>query len=115
MTCLLLLIADIPEDTLDSFIVFLEFVYRELIVLETTSQFIDPMQCEATDIVRNCLSTLRSLYELRNIPENNWHSQVHPVLTGLVGRPRFEVSCEQLSFLIENGFSVPQMADMEYL
>ena len=50
---------DIPEDTLDSFIVSLEFVYRELIVLETTSQFIDPMQCEATDIVRNCLLTLQ--------------------------------------------------------
>ena len=28
---------DIPEDTLDSFTVSLEFVYRELVVLETLS------------------------------------------------------------------------------
>ena len=32
--------------------------------------------------------------------------------TGLVGRPSFAVSHEQLSILIENGFSVPQIADM---
>ena len=29
---------DIPEDVLDSFIVSMKFVYRELIILETTSQ-----------------------------------------------------------------------------
>ena len=38
---------EIPEGILDSFI---EFVYRELVVLETTSQ-LTPSQCEALRIV----------------------------------------------------------------
>ena len=33
-------------------------------------------------------------------------------LCGMVGRPSYIVSYEQLLFLIENGFSVPQIADM---
>ena len=32
--------------------------------------------------------------------------------TGLVGRPSFAVSSGQLQYLIENGFSVPQIADL---
>ena len=32
--------------------------------------------------------------------------------TGLVGRPCIVISLEQLSYLIENRFSVPQIADM---
>ena len=102
---------DIPDDTLDSFIVSLEFVYRELIVLEATSP-LNTEQLHATDIVRNSLSTLRSLNDLRSMPENHWHSRVHPVSIGLVGRPCFQIPRDQLSYLIENGFSVPQIADM---
>ena len=30
----------------------------------------------------------------------------------MVGRPSFEIPCEQLSYLIENHFSVPQIATM---
>ena len=102
---------DIPDDTLDSFIVSLEFVYRELVVLEAMYQ-LNAEQLQATDIIRNSLSTLRSLSDLRSMPENDWHSQVHPVSTGLVGRPCFQIPRQQLSYLIENGFSVPQIADM---
>lgn len=50
---------DIPEDTFDSFIVSLEFVYRELIVLETTSQ-LTPTQHEASDIVSHHLGAYKS-------------------------------------------------------
>ena len=102
---------DIPEDTLESFIVSLEFVYRELIVLETTSQLTDT-QSEAIAIIRTCLSTLRFLSELRTFFETGSLRPVQPVQTGLVGRPRIEVSPDQLSFLIENRFSVPQVSDM---
>ena len=86
----------------------LEFVYRELVVLEATYQ-LNAEQLQATDIIRNSLSMLRSLSDLRSMPENDRHSQVHPVSTGLVGRPCFQIS-RQLSHLIENGFSVPQIA-----
>ena len=102
---------DIPKDTLDSFIVSLEFVYRELVVMETTSQLTDT-QSEAVAIVRTCLSTLRSIDELRTYVATGSLHPVQPVQTGLVGRPSFQVSPDQLSFLVENGFSVPQMADM---
>ena len=102
---------DIPEDVLDSFIVSLEFVYRELVVLDTTSQLTRP-QSEALTIVRDSLSTLISIQERRAIFEVDSFHQVQTVQTGVVGRPSFDVSPHQLSFLIENGFSVPQMSDM---
>ena len=69
---------DIPEDTLDYFIVSIELVYRELIVLETTSQSVSPVQQQATANVRICLSTLRSLQELRRV-----YSKVALVLISL--------------------------------
>ena len=102
---------DVPEDVLDSFIVSLEFVYRELVVLETTSQLTQP-QSEALGIVRNCLSTLISMQERQVVFGDDSFYSVQPILTGAVGRPSFDVSPYQLSFLIENEFSVPQIADM---
>ncbi len=57
---------DIPEDTLDSFIVSLEFVYRALVILETTSE-LSTTQCETVGGVRSCLSTLKSVYEFRKL------------------------------------------------
>ena len=41
MTCPLLQMAETFQKTLDSFIVSLEFVYRELVVMKTTSQLTD--------------------------------------------------------------------------
>ena len=102
---------DIPENTLDSFIISLEFVYRELLVLEITSQLNDREQ-EATAIVRNCLATLRSFVEIDRMPVNTQLSHVHAVHTGAVGRPSFQIPRVQLSYLVDNGFSVPQIADM---
>ena len=102
---------DIPEDTLNSFIVSLEVVYRELVVLATTSQLTDT-QRELIAIVRTCLSSLKSIYELHISFDTGFLHPLQPVQTGMVGRPSFEISPNQLSFLIENGFSVPQMADM---
>ena len=49
---------------------------------------------------------------MHSMPKNHWCSQVHPVSTGLVGRPYFQILQDQLSYLIENGFSVPQIANM---
>ena len=80
-------------------------------MLEATYQ-LNAEQLQATDIIRNSLSMLRSLSDLRSMPERDWHSQVHPVSTGLVSRPCFQIPRQQLSYLIENGFSVPQIADM---
>ena len=102
---------EIPEDVLDSFIVSLEFVYRELVVLETTSQLTQP-QSEALDIVRRSVSTLKAIQEQQIYFETGSYRPVQCVLTGAVGRPSFDVSSYQLFYLIENRFSVPQIADM---
>ena len=85
----------------------LEFVYRELIVFGNN---LSNTQSEA--IVSTCLSTLRFFAELRTFFEAGSLHPVQLVQTGLVGRPRIEVSPDQLSFLIENEFSVLQVADM---
>lgn len=102
----------IPEDVLDSFIVSLEFVYRELVVLEITSQLTQP-QSEALTLVRSCLSTLKFIQERQVFTESNSCRPVRcAALTGRVGRPCINISPYQLIFLIENSFSVPQIADM---
>ena len=109
-------VRDIPEDILDSLIVSLEFVYRELLVLETTSS-LSISQCTAVSIVRSCLATLNSTSELQRLSQRAHGLQIQQPAHaftghGLVGRPSFAVYPEQLLFLIEIGFSVPQMADM---
>ena len=100
MTCLFFLI----PGTIYSFL-----VCRELIVLNATSQ-LNQVQCEAAAVVRKrFLSTMRSFHKLCIIPEYDRCSQVHPVCTGLVGRPSIEISNQQLLFLVEKQFSIPDM------
>lgn len=102
----------IPEDTLDAFIVGLELAYRELVVLDTMSPM-STSQREACDIVRS------SLVSLRAVQESNTYTAISrsrmfasPIHTGCVGRPCINVPMEQLVFLIEHNFSVPQISDM---
>lgn len=104
----------IPDDTLDSMIVSFEFVYRELLVLEAISQ-LNPSQEEAIGFIRNCLFITRSISEYRKVfAECIDDSSLSPPVNylGLVGRPSYDISYEQLLYLIENRFSVPTMADM---
>ena len=56
----------IPDDTLDSMIVSLEFVYRELLVFEAISQ-LNQQQEEAVGFVRNSLFIARSISEHHKI------------------------------------------------
>ena len=101
----------ISDDTLDSIIVSLEFVYRELLVLEATSQ-LNQLQEQATDFVKSCLFIARSISEYRKISEFTISSRPPVNYTALVGRPSFEISYDQLLYLIENRFSVAAIADM---
>ena len=58
----------IPEGTLDAFVVSLELAYRELVVLDTTTQM-SLLQKESCDIVRVSLASLRMMHHhcyLRN-------------------------------------------------
>lgn len=103
----------IPDDTLDSMIVSLEFVYRELLVLEAISQ-LNQAQEEAIGFVRNCLFIARSISEHRKVSAECTGSSLAPPVNylGLAGRPSYDIPYDQLLYLIENKFSVPTIADM---
>lgn len=101
---------NIPEGTLDSFIVSLELTYRELVVLDTTSQ-LSSLQRVSCNIVQTSLAALRQLQE-RNQQSQVSEGLTLPVPTGHVGRPSYIIPADNLAFLIENRFTVPQIADM---
>ena len=87
----------------------LEFCYRELIVLDTLHHLTD-VQRQSVINVRRALSILRAFLDAKNTAGGYFHFEV--VLSGSPGRLSLCISEEQLSFLIENNFTVPQIANM---
>ena len=69
---------------------------------------ITPSQREAYNVVRTSLSTLCFQLESRQ----QYRSGLLAVSVGCVGRPIFDNPNDILSCLIENGFSVPQIAEL---
>ncbi len=100
---------NMPPSLLDSLIVSLEIAYRELIVLDLTEE-LSLAQKEGVDIVRSCLITLREVHEFNLFSENPPITLVSRI--GIVGRPRYEIPEHNLRFLLENRFTVPQIARM---
>ena len=99
----------IPLDVVDAFVLSLQLVYRELIALEHLTGFDSDVE-HACEVVRQSLRRLRMLQDEPS-PRHDNHSP--PVLrTGCIGRPRFEIPREQVIFLIESGFTAPQMAEI---
>ena len=85
----------IPLGVVDAFTISLELVY-----LITGDQ--------EYEVVRQALRFLRKLQD-EPCPTHENHTP--PLLhTGYVGRLKFEISCGQLTFLIESRFSAPQIA-----
>ena len=99
-------------DVLDAFGLSLELVFCELIVEQTFNsnhQNID----EACELVRNALCTISSMQDVQRESTNvDSIEQPTVVISGRVGRPKFEISHDQLSFLLENRFTICQIADM---
>ena len=94
----------ISDDVLDSIIVSLEFVYRELLVLEATSQ-LNQLQQQAVEFVKSCLFIARSVSDYRKITDFTLVGSRPPLnYTSLVGRPSFDIPYDQLLYLIENRF-----------
>ena len=84
-------------------------VYGELIATEQLDGF-NADVAEACDFVTQSLNFLRR-YQDEQLPTHESHtpSLLH---TGCVGRPKFEIHCAQIEYLIENRFTVPQTAQM---
>lgn len=98
----------IPSDLLDSFEMPLELVYRELLVQECVVG-LNNEEAEACELVRRALALVKSMQEC----ESNTVLERPPVrYTGRIGRPRFDIPCQQLKVLIESGFTGPQVAEM---
>ena len=97
---------EVPRDVFDAFIISLEFCYREMVILDSLHQ-LSAIQRGCLDHTRNALTTLRLLQEESN---NNFRRPVHAMLSEGPGRPTLLISEEQLTFLVESNFTVPQIA-----
>ena len=96
-------------EAVDTFVITLELVYRELIAREQLDGF-NADVAEACDFVTQSLNFLRR-YRDEQLPTHESHTP--PLLhTGCVGRPKFEIPCAQIEFLIENRFTALQIAQM---
>ena len=90
----------------------IELVYRDLLAKECLNREIN----NAEKITLDCLAKVyneMSMYIDRLLihPEDVIPAQqAQVVLTGAVGRPSFGISHHQLNYLIENRFSLPQIA-----
>ena len=100
----------IPLDVAESFSVSLELVYRELLAKESL-EGMTVAESEACECVRRSLALLENLAELNRVNEHQL-TQVEPMHDGQIGRPKFCISCEQLSMLLEHQFSVPQISEL---
>ena len=99
-------VTTMPEDSLDTIKTFLEFAYRELVYTDT----VDP-HTSVTDSIISISRCIRIItQQLDFMVSDNFSVVVDDA--GLVGRPRFIISCRQLVFLVEHRFTVPQIADL---
>ncbi|KAL5479147.1 hypothetical protein EMCRGX_G000505 [Ephydatia muelleri] len=98
---------DMSFDELEGIITIVELVYRELLVAEVVVN-VGPRG--AVECVQMALCFLNELLEAKR---RCYHRTQPPTdVTGNVGRPRFTVSYEQLEYLIDSHFTVPQIADI---
>ena len=90
-------------DDVEGLVICLELVLRELIAQEHLAG-LDENEEAACELVKTSLGYLRVLADDNEIQQD----QAPPVVyTGIsVGRPKFEITCEQINFLVESGFTV---------
>lgn len=100
---------NISPDLLESSILSLELVYRDLLMQQSLNS-LDANGEVACELVRQALVTLHEIKD-SHLAESECSTPT-VALTGGVGRPRFKIPREQLLLLIESKFTVPQIAEM---
>ena len=88
-----------------------KLAYRELVALELIDE-LSVEQREGIDLVHRCLYVIRQLQLSFQVSEVSSLPTVVMSDTGTIGRPRYEVPEGSLEILIENRFTVPQIANM---
>lgn len=87
-------------DNVEGLVISLELAFRELIAQE---HFVglDENEKAGFDLVKMPLGYLRALADDRK----KWDQAPPIVYTGNVGHPRFEITREQMNFVVESGFT----------
>lgn len=99
----------LPLEAVDSFLVALELVQKELVATEQMNGF-DVDVDEACEFVRESVTFLRGFH---NVPAPVCERAGPPVLhRGCVGHPKFEIPYQQMTFWLESRFTAPQMAQI---
>ena len=96
-------------DVLEGFVVTLELVYRELHALDDTYGLVRD-ELVGRELIRTALQLLKELQEKVELTDSMETPNI--VLTGAQGRPRYALSRHQLQYLVESGFTGPQIADI---
>ena len=84
-------------------------MYRDIIAEQTLDG--PDVDNGASELIRGVSATLIAMREQQEEAPNATQVQ-QPVQGGGIGRPRFNISREQMSYLIDNRFTAPQIADM---
>ena len=96
----------LTSDELDSCIVTMEQVYRELLIRECTQGLTSDGEI-GLEYIRMALNIFVELHEASG---RHFVSQPQTEVTGSVGRPRCLIPFQQLESLVESRFTVPQIA-----
>ena len=98
----------LPPDAPDSFLLLLELIYRDIIV---SKQFNGNLLISrAGTLVSSALTTMRGLNEQYMFSHTAEIPTPHSA--GSIGRERFDIPEGQLQFLVESGFTGPQIAEI---
>ena len=95
------------RSALDSCILSIETVYREFVIADTLHGLNNNEQ-SAVNLLKYAYETLKQIYD--DPVENDLYSC--PVVLGTNGRPRFDIPLEQIECLLQNHFTIPQIADL---
>ena len=97
-------------NTIESFKWRIEIIYRELLAIEVLNGHLMDHESSALECLEKAYQIFSNLMDrLLSLPSLQ---QALLMRTGSVGRPSFDISPHQLEYLIENQFSVPQIAQM---
>ena len=99
-----------PPDVLDSYKLSLELVQCDILahqLIQNISQYNGYLD-DVLQLLTSALRIITSLEE-QNYCQNSIQSNA-PVILGGLGRPRFDINYEQLSYLLENRFTVRQIS-----
>ena len=98
-------------DFLDSLGLSMELVLHELIANEVVMGESTGSLSEACEHLRSALQII-DILKAEHSAGSPQHSHRPAVVHGRFGRPRYDISREQLQYLLENKFTIPQISNM---